>query len=201
MTQLVSLAVQRTASAKQVTLTGEVTITAPPALAAALIAPRLSDLRERYPALQIRLDGDTRNVSLVRREADVAIRLSRPDDAELVVRKLSTVTFSLYGSPAYLASYGEDVRAYIGYDSSMDDTPQQTWLLAQSGAAPIVLRSNDLAIQAAAVAAGVGIGVLPDFIGGRAERMIRLPNTGAALERDVWIAVHSDYATRHASRQ
>ncbi|MCY1314438.1 LysR substrate binding domain protein [compost metagenome] len=74
----------------------------------------------------------------------------------------------------------------------MDDTPQQNWLQAQAGPAPIVLRSNDLAVQAAAVAAGVGIGVLPDFMGGRDERLARLPHAGAALEREVWIAVHSD---------
>lgn len=190
--ELVSFAVQRTASAGHDTISGEVTITAPPAMAAALIAPRLGELCERYPELHIRLDGDTRNVSLVRREADVAIRLSRPVDAELVVRRLSTVTFSLYGSIAYLSSHDVDARVYIGYDTSMDDTPQQTWLQAQAGPAPIVLRSNDLAIQAAAVAAGVGIGVLPDFMGGRNERLARLPHSGAALEREVWIAVHSD---------
>ncbi|KRC04544.1 LysR family transcriptional regulator [Hydrogenophaga sp. Root209] len=190
--EAVSFAVQRTASAGHATIAGEVTVTAPPAMAAVLIAPRLGELRERYPELHIRLDGDTRNVSLVRREADVAIRLSRPDDAELVVRKLSTVTFSLYGSLAYLTTHGVDARAYIAYDTSMDDTPQQNWLQAQAGPAPIVLRSNDLAVQAAAVAAGVGIGVLPDFMGGRDERLARLPHAGAALEREVWIAVHSD---------
>jgi DNA-binding transcriptional LysR family regulator len=155
-------------------------------------------LRERYPDLLIQLYGDTRNVSLVRREADIAIRLSRPVDAELVVRKLATVTFSLYASRTYLASHGDDARAYIAYDASMDDTPQQTWLRAQANPVHIVLRSNDLAVQAAAVAAGVGIAVLPDFMGGQDERLVRLPHTGAALEREVWIAVHNDL--RHAPR-
>jgi len=78
------------------------------------------------------------------------------------------------------------------------DTPQQAWLLAQASAAPIVLRSNDLAIQAAAVAAGVGIAVLPDFMGGPDPRLARVPHGGAVLEREVWVAVHNDL--RHAPR-
>lgn len=196
--ELESFAVQRTASAGQLSIAGEVTVSAPPMMAAALIAPRLGELRGRYPDLHIRLGGDTRNVSLVRREADIAIRLSRPVDAELVVRKLASVTFSLYASQAYLAAHGADGQTYISYDAGMDDTPQQTWLQAQAGPFPIVLRSNDLAIQAAAAAAGVGIAVLPDFMGGQDERLIRLPHTGAALEREVWVAVHNDL--RHAPR-
>lgn len=196
--ELESLAVQRTASAGQASISGEVAVSAPPALAAALIAPRLAALRAQYPDLRIRLDGDTRNVSLVRREADIAIRLSRPVDADVVVRKLGKVTFSLYASPAYLASADAESRVYIAYDTRMDDTPQQRWLQAQIGAAPIVLRSNDLAVQAAAVAAGVGIGMLPDFMAGPDQRLTRLPHTGAALEREIWIAVHSDL--RHAPR-
>ncbi len=196
--ELESFAVERTASAGQSSVAGEVTVSAPPTMAAALIAPRLGELRSRYPDLHIELGGETRNVSLVRREADIAIRLSRPVDAELVVRKLATVTFSFYASHAYLAAHDTAARTYIAYDISMDDTPQQSWLLAHAGSAPIVVRSNDLAIQAAATVAGVGIAVLPDFMGRQDERLARLPHTGAALEREVWIAVHNDL--RHAPR-
>ncbi|RXZ38686.1 LysR family transcriptional regulator [Oxalobacteraceae bacterium CAVE-383] len=196
--ELASFAVQRTASAGQSGIAGEVAVSAPPNIAAMLIAPRLGELRKLHPQLHVRLDGDTRNISLVRREADIAIRLSRPVDEELVVRKLAKVSFSLYASKAYLASNGEDAQSYIAYDASMDATPQQAWLQTQAGAAPIVLRSNDLAIQAAAAVAGVGIAVLPDFMGAQDECLVRLPHTGAALEREVWVAVHSDL--RHAPR-
>jgi DNA-binding transcriptional LysR family regulator len=189
--ELESFAVQRTASAGKAGIAGAVAVSAPPAMAAALIAPRLGTLHARYPALRIRLDGDTRNVSLARREADIAIRLSRPVDAELVVRKLATVTFALYATPAYLAARGADDLAYIGYDPGMDDTPQQAWLR-------VVLRSNDLAVQAAAAAAGVGVAVLPHFMGEHDARLARLPHTGEGLSREVWIAVHSDL--RHAPR-
>lgn len=196
--ELDSFAVERSASAGQSSISGEVTISAPPSMAAALIAPRLVELRGKYPDLHIRLSGDTRNVSLVRREADIAIRLSRPTDAELVVRKLAMVPFFLYASPAYLAANNANDRAYIAYDASMDDTPQQTWLQTQAGSHPIVLRSNDLAIQAAAAIAGVGIAVLPEFMGSQNEHLIRVPHKGVAPKREIWVAVHSDL--RHAPR-
>ena len=187
-----SFAVERSATAGQSSLSGEVIISAPPSMAAALIAPRLGELRRNYPDLYIRLSGDTRNVSLVRREADIAIRLGRPVDAELVVRKLTTVTFFLYASPAYLAANSADDWAYIAYDVSMDGTPQQSWLQAQAGARPVVFRSNDLAIQAAAAVAGVGIAVLPHFMGSQNEQLVNVPHKGEAPKREVWVAVHSD---------
>jgi DNA-binding transcriptional LysR family regulator len=196
--ELESFAVQRTAAAGQSGISGEVAVSAPPNMAASLIAPRLGALRERHPDLHIRLDGQTRNVSLVRREADIAIRLSRPVDEELVVRKLAKVVFSLYASHDYIAAHGEGARSYIAYDTSMDATPQQTWLQGQAGTDLIVLRSNDLAVQMAAAVAGVGIAVLPDFMGARDARLARLPHAGATLEREVWVAVHNDL--RHAPR-
>lgn len=196
--ELESFAIERAAAADRAGIAGEVAISAPPAMAAALIAPRLASLREAHPDLHIRLDGDTRNVSLLRRESDIALRLSRPVDADVVTRKLSTVRFSLYAAQDYLAGREDEARAYITYDASMDATPQQLWLQAQAGAAPIVLRSNDLAIQAAAIAAGVGIGVLPEFMGAHDNRLVQVPHRGAALTREVWVAVHSDL--RHAPR-
>ncbi|MGO4380444.1 LysR substrate-binding domain-containing protein [Pseudoduganella sp. RAF19] len=170
-------------------MAGTVSVSAPPAMAAALIAPRLVELRAAHPDLHVRLDGDTRNVSLVRREADIVIRLSRPQDHDVVVRKIAAVPFSFYATRAYLKKKD---RAYIAYDTSMDETPQQIWLQNEAGDAPIVLRSNDLAVQASAAAAGVGIAVLPDFMGGADARLVRLPHRGEALKREVWIAVHDD---------
>jgi DNA-binding transcriptional LysR family regulator len=167
-------------------------------MATALIAPRLVELRGKHPDLHIQLSGDTRNVSLVRREADIALRLSRPVDAELVVRRLGTVTFSLCASHSYMTANHPDAWAYIAYDASMDGSPQQNWLHSQAGSNPVVLRSNDLAIQAAAAGAGVGVALLPDFMSAQDNRLVRVPHAGAAPQREVWLAVHSDL--RHAPR-
>ncbi|PMY59531.1 LysR substrate-binding domain-containing protein, partial [Pseudomonas sp. MPR-R3A] len=80
-----------------------VTVSAPPALACALIAPRIKALRTLHPQLSVQLIGSLDSASLSRREADIAVRLSRPKEPDLVARKVATVQFNLYGSADYLS--------------------------------------------------------------------------------------------------
>lgn len=187
-----SFSVQRAAQAGQQGVGGDVQVSAPPVMASVLIAPQLGRLHELYPALRLHLSADTRNVSLSRREADIAIRLSRPVDEELVVRKLGVVGFSLYAARDYRAAHASKDMCFIAYDTAMDGSPQQDWNYLQSGGTPVIMRSNDLMVQAAAARAGLGIAALPDFLAGADEQLVRLPHKGKRLEREVWIAVHSD---------
>jgi DNA-binding transcriptional LysR family regulator len=172
-----SFAVERSALAGQVGVVGEVTVSAPPALACSLIAPHLGKLRQQHPQLSLQLLGNLGSASLTRREADIAVRLSRPTEPDFVARKITTIPFALYGSADYL-----------------DRTPAdqlQLWLLKQAGDRPILLRSNDLNIQAMAAKAGVGLAALPYFLG---EQYSLRPTAifGPGLEREVWLVTHSD---------
>ncbi len=187
-----SFSVQRAALAGQKSISGDVHVSAPPLMAAVLIAPHLAQLRTCYPDLRLHLSGDTRNVSLLRREADIAIRLSRPVDDEVVVRKLGTITFSLYAAKSVLVAQDTETAGFIVYDDSMEGSPQQDWLNIQSGGSRIIMRSNDLTIQAAAARAGLGIAALPDYLAGQDEQLVRVAHKGKKLEREVWIALHSD---------
>lgn len=189
--QAESFSVQRLAVAGQRGFAGDVKVSAPPVMTALLIAPHLARLHSLHPDLRVHLSADTRNVSLVRREAEIAIRLSRPVDDELVVRKLGVVSFSLYGAAGY-ANHPPQMRSFIAYDTSMEGSAQQEWLHLQRGAAPVVMQSNDLEIQAVAARSGLGIAALPDFVGRKSEQLVRFPHQGQPLEREVWIAVHAD---------
>jgi len=186
-----SFAVQRTALASQDGFSGEVTVSAPPAMACALIAPRLGILREQYPQLSLQLLGDLSSASLSRREADIAVRLSRPKEPDLVARKAGLIPFGLYGSEAYIASTPVEQYVFIAYDQSMEETPQQAWLISLAGDRPILLRSNDLNVQAAAAQAGAGLAALPYFL---AEQygLQALESSGPELVREIWLVVHSD---------
>ncbi|RON51876.1 LysR family transcriptional regulator [Pseudomonas frederiksbergensis] len=186
-----SFAVQRSALAGQDSYAGEVTISAPPALACALIAPRISELRANYPQLSLQLIGSLGSASLSRREADIAVRLSRPKEPDLVARKVATLPFHLYGSADYVAVTAAQDLAFIAYDETMEQSPQQTWLKQQAGDRPILLRSNDLNIQATAAQAGAGVAALPYFLGER-YGLQAIPSVGTGLDRDVWLVVHSD---------
>lgn len=186
-----SFAVQRTALAGQEGFSGEVTVSAPPALACALIAPRINALRVKHPQLSLQLIGSLGSASLSRREADIAVRLSRPKEPDLVARKVATVPFYLYGSADYLSRTAAQDRVFIAYDESMEQTPQQIWLKQQAGDRPILLRSNDLNIQATVAQAGAGVAALPSFLGEH-YGLQAIETIGASLEREVWLVVHSD---------
>ena len=186
-----SFAVQRTALAGQESYAGEVTVSAPPALACALIAPRINVLRTQHPQLSLQLIGSLGSASLSRREADIAVRLSRPKEPDLVARKVATVSFYLYGSADYLSKTAPADLAFIAYDETLEQSPQQAWLKEQAGDRPILLRSNDLNIQANFVQAGAGVAALPSFLGEH-YGLQTMETSGAGLARDVWLVVHSD---------
>ncbi|HET6839355.1 MAG TPA: LysR family transcriptional regulator [Bradyrhizobium sp.] len=187
-----AFAVGRAVQAAKPGLRGEVSISSPPSLANALIAPQLFRLRHRHPGIRIKLIGEKRAASLNRREADVALRLSRPREPGLIARKIGSFGFALYGAPLYLKQTPRHALAFIAYDDSMDDAPQQKWLRAMASDNEIVLRTNDLENQAAAARTGVGLTVLPHFLGDPDPGLKRYEVTPAPPNRDVWLLVHRD---------
>jgi DNA-binding transcriptional LysR family regulator len=187
-----AFAVGRAVQAAKPGLRGEVSISSPPSLANALIAPQFFRLRHRHPGIRIKLIGEKRSASLNRREADVALRLSRPHEGGLIARKIGSFGFSLYGAPLYLKETPRHAFAFIAYDDSMDDAPQQKWLLRWAAGGEIVLRTNDLENQAAVARTGVGLAVLPHFLGDPDPGLKRFDVTPAPPSREVWLLVHRD---------
>lgn len=187
-----AFALGRAARASKPGLIGEVAISAPPTLATTLIASWLGELRRRHPGICIRLDGEKRSASLLRREADIAVRLFRPTEKNLVVRKVGRLVFALYASPAYLADYHPADHAFIGYDDALEHLPQQQWLKALVGSRPIVARISDLEGHRAAARAGVGLAALPTYLGDADGGLTRVPVKARPVTREIWLAVHSD---------
>jgi DNA-binding transcriptional LysR family regulator len=187
-----AFAVGRTARAAKPEVDGEVTISAPPNFASSVIAPRLVRLRQRYPGIHIKLIGEKRKASLGRREADVALRLMRPAEAGLFVRKIGSFGFGLYGAPAYLEKTPPHAFAFIGYDASMAESPQEVWLRTVVGEREVVLRTNDLETQIAAARSGLGVAALPHYLGDGDPRLQRYEVTQKPINREIWLAVHRD---------
>jgi DNA-binding transcriptional LysR family regulator len=196
----IAFAVERAMQAAKPGISGEVSISAPPSLANALIAPRLIELRRRHPNIFIKLIGEKRSASLNRREADLALRLSRPDENGLIARKIGHFGFSLYGAPSYLKETPPHAFAFIAYDASMDEAPQQQWLKAIAGNRAVVLRTSDLENQAAAARASVGLAALPHFLGDSDDGLARHEVGGRQVGRDVWLVVHRDLRRAPAVR-
>lgn len=187
-----AFAVARAVRALNAEPTGIVSVSAPPAMSNAVIAPRLMELQQRHPGIRVHLIGEKRTASLARREADLAVRLSRPEEAALVARKVGTIGFGVYGSPGYLAARPRDARGFIAYDESQDELPQQRWLAATAGGRPVVLRASELESQRTAARTGLGLAVLPHFLAGDDPGLVCVDEEGVPAPREIWLAVHRD---------
>ncbi len=187
------LALARRADARDRTLTGAVRLTTAHHLAAHLLAPALPALCERHPRLVLEIAADQRTFDLTRREADLALRMGRPRDAGLVTRKLSEVAYGFYASAGYAASRSGpvDFGAEPFIDDSLARVPQQRWLAQVGPDRRVVFRSNSTASIQAAARQGLGIALLPRFVGDRDPLLTRLDGP-EPVRHELWLLVHGD---------
>jgi DNA-binding transcriptional LysR family regulator len=184
-------AIERAATGERAEVSGEVTISAPPAFAAAMLAEPLVHLRRVHPRLRLRVLGETRYASLGQRETDIAIRFGRPTTGALTASNVGTIAFRLYGNPQYLASTAPKDRSFIGYDEELDGAPQQVAVRRLAGGAELALRLNTVELQIAMVKAGGGLAMLPDFLASEHPSLIRASDE-EVVDREVWLVFHTD---------
>lgn len=187
-----SRAIERLAAGGRSELSGDVTISAPPAYAARVLAPLLVRLRARHPDLSICLHGEAHMISLERREADIAVRLSRPQAGDLTAVRIGSMAFDLYASPSYFAATPEIEWTYIRSAGAMATSPQETALAPLNGGSSGSLQSDHVEIQASLVAAGAGVAILPDFVTVGRSDLVKVRADGPVLTREVWLVVHTD---------
>ncbi|MGJ7575100.1 LysR family transcriptional regulator [Variovorax sp. RB2P76] len=187
-----AFAIERTVRASQSPLAGKVALSVPPVLVASFLAQHLTEFRQRFPAIQLSVSGQAQQVSLSRREADIAVRLVRPKEPGSVVRKLGTMAFALYASRSYEALSHPELWEFIAYDARFEDMPQQKWLRSVAGKRPIACELSDINSHHAAVHAGAGVGGLPCFLGDADETLLRVADDEPSFARDIWLVVHRD---------
>ena len=187
-----AFAVERLARASQEPLNGNVMLSAPPVLVTHLLAGRMADFRSVYAGIQLSVSAQAQQVSLSRREADVALRLVRPKEAASVVRKLGQMPFALYASHDFVATHRREDWTFIAYDAQFADMPQQQWLLELADGRPVGCALSDISSHLAAARAGAGVAGLPCFLGDAAAELTRLAHDGRTFSRDIWLVVHRD---------
>jgi DNA-binding transcriptional LysR family regulator len=189
------LAVARHADARDRAVAGTVRLTTASHVAARILAPALPLLRERHPGLLLEIAVDQRTFDLTRRESDLALRVGRPRDAGLVMRKLSDVAYRLYASPAYLGRRrAVDLAsdAFVGFDESLASVPQERWLAKLAPARRVSFRCNSTAALVAAARAGVGVAVVPCFAADDDPGLVRLEGPEPVPPNELWLLVHGD---------
>jgi DNA-binding transcriptional LysR family regulator len=173
-------------------LSGKVSLSAPPALVASFLVKHLADFRSAHPGVQLSVSGEARQVSLSRREADIALRLVRPKEPTTVVRKLGRMSFDLYASTDYAHLHNPAAWEFIVYDAGFADRPQQKWLMNAAKGRPVACEISDITGHFAAARAGAGVAGLPCFLADTDASLQRVAYDGERFSRDIWMAVHRD---------
>ena len=187
----------RTASADSGAAAGAVRIAASEIIGVEVLPPILSALKARHPGLSFELTLSNKIEDVLRHDADIAVRMTRPAQEGLVARKVGLIPLGLYAHHSWIARWGEPVSlvdliasgCLIGYDHD----PGLIRALAAHGSrvtsADFGFRSdNDLA-QLSALRAGFGVGICQQPIAARDPKLRRvLPAFAHALE--IWLVTH-----------
>lgn len=185
-------AVERLLEASRSPLSGKVALSAPPVLVANFLVKHVADFRRANPGVQLSVTCEARQVSLSRREADVLVRLARPEEPTSVVRKLGRVSFGLYASKDYPHLHNPSAWEFIAYDAGFVGVAQQEWLMSVAGKRPIACEIGEINGHLVAARAGAGVAGLPDFLAEADPQLQRVAYEGEPFSRDIWMAVHQD---------
>lgn len=193
------LAVERKASGDDARLEGVVRITTTEAFAVRTLLPGFGSFRERHPGIEVQFLTDYGALDLARREADIAVRLTRPKEDTLVARKVGEIGIAPYAAESYLARRGlpDPASGFAGhelihYADAASKWPEARWMEGVATSARVAVRCNSLLSVVAAAGAGVGIGLMPCFMGDREPGLRRLMPPVLSLRRDIWLVVHRD---------
>ena len=195
-----ALALARDLVGRDSELVGRLRVASSETLAFRSLTRHIADFRRSHPGIVVELTIDNRLLSLARREADVALRPTRPKEGELWGRKLADLPWSVYGARAYLGAAAGAIdparlaeHPIVGWDEGMAEINAAAWLAAAVPPTAIVYRSNSLLNQFVAVKAGIGLAALPCYLGDREADLARaVAEPVPELARELWIVTHPD---------
>lgn len=188
----------RAASAPADREAGTVRLTASEVVGAEVLPPILARLSVDKPSIAIELVLDDRNQDLLRREADVAVRMVAPTQAGLVQRRAARIELGLFASEGYAARRGVPKalselpgHALIGPDRNRAALGALAAAGLDLGPRDFALRTDSTLAQLAAVRAGVGIGIVQAPLARSPVELVRvLPKLALWLE--AWVVTHED---------
>jgi DNA-binding transcriptional LysR family regulator len=176
---------------------GELRVTTTIGFGSLWLAPRLPALYEKYPDLKIDLMLEERLLDLPMREADVAIRMKEPSQADLIRRRLLTINMRLYASPEYVAVHGmpettDELSKHriISQNATSAQVSAGALLVRELMAYPVgsTLTVNNYFGVLQAVIHHLGIGVLPDYLTQDFPQLVRVLPEIQSAEVPVFLA-------------
>ncbi|MBO9449310.1 LysR family transcriptional regulator [Tropicibacter sp. R16_0] len=169
---------------------GTVRLTSVPLVINHMLLPALTDMQATSQGLQLELISEARDLSLLRGEADIALRLARPTEGgqSVLARKLGELEYAAYAIP------GATDGPWIGYEPRMQYLSHAEVIAkaaAIEGACPVSVNDAETLFQM--VCSGHGRTLLPRIIGARDTRLVEVPFAHGALpKREVWLMVRKE---------
>ncbi len=164
---------------------GTVRLTTVGSLANYLLVDRLAMFARQHPGITLEVLTDIRVMSLARREADIALRLGRPKDSDLVGRNLASVHYGFY--IARDLTEGDACARFITSEADNAGITEAAWLVKRLESRSISFRSNSIEAQAAAARAGFGIVMLPRYMGDRDSGLREVHPMEPHPPRQLWL--------------
>lgn len=192
-----ALAIERAATGANQQLNGNVRVSLIEDLGINWLPQKLREFHLQFPQLAIEVNIDNRNVDLLRREADIAVRLARPEQPDLICRKVGMLNFGLYASQSYLDEYGIPERTsdlkehfHVGFDVEMRHGTQIKKLESLFMQDNIRHRSDNHMEIVEATRAGIGCAALCCFVADSHTDLRRVLIKQIDYAREIWLVTH-----------
>jgi len=194
-----ALAIERQAEAAQVALTGTVRLSTTEGIGARWLPAKLAAFHAAYPGVCIEILVDNRPLNLVRREADIAVRMFRPDQPDVIAKQVGVLKMGLYGAREYFERRGvpetlADLQGHdhVGFDEAMRVRPDIQRLESFFRTERIIHRSSSFLGQLAATSAGIGLGIHDCLLAEEDPRLVRVLRRFIDYPMEIWLATHAD---------
>lgn len=175
---------------------GMVRLSIPPAMLRSFLAAELVVFAKRHPGIELEVDASHSFSDLGRREADVAIRMADEVEEDLVGLRVIRYRKAIYASPAYIADAGDGTRfeperhCWIGW---RDGQPRPDWTRdTPFPDLPVRHRLFSNLLQLEAAKEGLGLALLPCFLGEPEPGVVRVPGTATVDGKSLWVLYHGD---------
>ena len=189
-------------------LRGTVRITASEVIGVEVLPPVLAQLRTDHPGITVELALSNRIENLLRRDADIAVRMQRPDQDALIARRIGIIELGWHARSDYLDRHGMPTtwqelagHALIGVDTDNAFTRKLRQVLAPlelAGHTAYALRSDSDLVHLAAIRAGIGIGICQVKLAQRDPALVRILPDLFAIQMETWLAMHENQRANRA---
>ena len=175
---------------------GDLSVTTTVGLGTNWLTPRLKDFTSKFPEINLELRLTDAELDVGMREADIAIRFHKPQQLDLIQRKLFTVHFHLYASPMYLDEHGtpskiSDLKNHkiVTYGRAPDYLKEINWLenITKEYKIKPILKIGNIKGLHMAVSNSIGIAMLPDYLVSQDDNLVRIAFNAKLPEIDTYL--------------